>query len=78
MEGEREKIIKCHQFDTTWGSDAIFVLDLLFAAGWVDVFGLSTGILILTLPPGRLFLKKRRIPPFFKKQKQNKNTSFYI
>lgn len=33
----RGRIIKCHQFDTTWGSGAIFVLDSLVAAGQVDV-----------------------------------------
>lgn len=58
--GRGERIIKCHQFDTTWGGDAILVLESHVAAGQVDVCGLLTGILILTIPAGRFFLKKRR------------------
>lgn len=58
--GRGERIIKCHQFDTTWGSDAILVLESPVAAGQVDVCGLLTGILILASPAGRFFLKKRR------------------
>lgn len=56
--GRGERIIKCHQFDTTWGSDAILVLESHVAAGQVDVCGLLTGILILSSPAGRFFLKK--------------------
>lgn len=43
--GRGERIIKCHQFDITWGSDAILVLESHVAAGQVDVCGLLTGIL---------------------------------
>lgn len=57
--GRGERIIKCHQFDTTWGSDAILVLESHVAAGQVDVCGLLTGFLILTSPAGRFFLKKK-------------------